>query len=281
MQRTPIFVFLLSTVALAAAACATVESAERAVAEALIPLDQENALGEQIHRQLGQEGIRYIEDPVVLQQVQQLAAPILQQAKRAAPKMSFHVHVVDNPKSVNAFATPGGHIYIESGLLQAVDSGAELAGVIAHEAAHVTERHAARNMVQAFGLQTVAALALGRDPSQLQQIAAAVVAQGTLLAHSRSQEIEADETGVVYATRAGYDPQGLIAFFGTLQQMTGRTPRALTWVSTHPSSEDRIANLQTYIREHHLSASGGHESLAGLHQRLQQQGVGGGGPPQR
>ena len=103
MQRTPIFVFLLSTVALAAAACATVESAERAVAEALIPLDQENALGEQIHRQLGQEGIRYIEDPVVLQQVQQLAAPILQQAKRAAPKMSFHVHVVDNPKSVNAF----------------------------------------------------------------------------------------------------------------------------------------------------------------------------------
>ncbi len=284
MQRTPIFVFLLSSMALAVAACATVESAERAAAEVLIPLDQENALGEQIHRKLEQEGLRYVQDPFVVQKVQEIATPILQQAKRKAPKMAFHVHVVDNPGSVNAFATPGGHIYVESGLLQAVDSEAELAGVIAHEAGHVTERHAARNMVQAFGLQTVAALALGQDPSQLEKIAASVVAQGTLLANSRSQEIEADETGVVFATRAGYDPQGLIGFFRKLQQMTGRTPRALTWLSTHPSSEDRIANLQGYIREHHLSASGGHQSLAELHQRLQQspqQGIGGGGQPPR
>jgi predicted Zn-dependent protease len=116
--------------------------------------------------------------------------------------------LVDAPDSVNAFATPGGHIYVESGLLAAVNTEAGLAGVISHEAAHILERHPARNLVQALGLETVAALALGEDASQLQQLAAAVVAQGAFLAHSRAQEIEADELGAVISSKVGYSPTG-------------------------------------------------------------------------
>ncbi len=284
MHRTLAVLSVTLPLALGAFGCATVRSAETAAAKALISPDQERALGAQIHQQLQAEGIRYVQDPYVVQRVNEIARPILAQAKRDRPEFDYRVFVVDNPKSVNAFATPGGYIYVESGLLEAVSSEAELAGVLAHEAGHITRRHAARNMVEQFGLHTVAALALGQDPSQLAQIAAAVVGTGTLLAHSRSQEIEADETGVVYATKAGYDPQGLVAFFGTMQKLTGKTPRVLTWVSTHPSSEDRVAHLQAYIREKKLSASGGHQSLAELQQRLQQaqqQGIGGGGQPPR
>jgi predicted Zn-dependent protease len=255
--------------------CATYRSAETAAARALIPVETENQLGEQLHQQLEKEGVRYVQDPAVVSKIQEIAAPILAEARRVRPEVEYHLYVVDDPGTVNAFATPGGSIYLESGLLGVIDNEAELAGVIAHEAGHIIGRHAARNIVQVYGVQTVAAIALGKDPSQLQQLAASIAAQGTILAHSRSQETEADEYGAQITSKVGYSPQGLVNFLEKLVKQSGRTPRPLTWTSTHPDSQERVDHLQDYIQKKDLTGGREGESLAPLRQRA----LGGGGGP--
>jgi predicted Zn-dependent protease len=230
-----------------------VVAAEKAAAAILISPEQENQLGAQLHAQLQKEGMKFLEDPEVTRYIDDMIRPILQAAKRDRPELKWRIHVVDDP-AVNAFATPGGYIYVQKGLILASQTESELAGVLAHEAGHVTGRHGARNLVQAYGLQTVAALALGENPGQLAQLAAQILATGAMLKHSRVQEIEADEYGARYSSAAGYDPRGLIAFFQTLQKQSGDTPRPLTWLSTHPAHSERISHLQAYIKKHNLRA---------------------------
>jgi beta-barrel assembly-enhancing protease len=111
-------------------------------------------------------------------------------------------------------------------------------------------------MVNALGLQTVAALALGRDPSALAQIGASIAGNGLMLAHGRSEENEADEFGVRYTSAAGYDPRGLVTFFEKLKAQQGHTPKALTWLSTHPATESRIAHINTMIAQNNLAGRG-------------------------
>lgn len=253
-MRTKICALSTIAVVVAGAGCATrpVRAAEKAAAALLISTSDEVKLGNQLHQQLDKEGMKYVQDPLVVQYVENLSRPILQMAKRDRKDITFHLHVVDKPNEVNAFATPGGHLYVMTGLILAAQNEAELAGVIAHEAGHVTGRHAARNMVQALGLQTVATLALGQNPSTLKQVAAQIAGTGAMLHHSRAQEIEADEYGATYARKAGYDPNGLISFFRTLQRQQGKVPKALTFLSTHPATSDRISALQKYIAEKKL-----------------------------
>jgi beta-barrel assembly-enhancing protease len=272
----------LSSIALSitATGCSSrpVRAAETAVARVLISPQQENQLGTKLHQELEKEGMRYVQDRAVVDYVDQIARPILRQAKRERPDVTFHLHVVDKPGEVNAFATPGGHLYVMSGLIGAARNEAELAGVIAHEAGHVVARHPARNLVQMYGLQMVASLALGNNPSLLEKIGATVVANGAFLAHSRSQELEADEYGALYTARAGYDPRGLITFFQTLQKSEGRAPKVLNWLSTHPTTSERIARLQEFMSKKKLR--GGQlntlNQLASIQQRLGS-GVGGAG----
>ena len=170
--------------------------------------------------------------------------------------MKWHVHVIDDPKTVNAFAVPGGHLFVYSGLLLAAENDAEVAGVLAHETGHVVARHSARQMVDAYGLQAIAALAGGQNPSLLEQIATKVAGTGLLLAHSRSEENEADEYGARYSNAAGYDPHGLTTFFQKLEATQGKQPQVMAWLSDHPLTPDRIAKVTHYIAVHHLTATG-------------------------
>ena len=251
-----------------AVACTTEQrvKTETAAAKALISDEQSEQIGRQVHAQLEQQGVKYLKDPVVQDYVDDVSARILYQAEKDRSDIHYHVHVIDDPKTVNAFATPGGHLFIYSGLILAADSEAELAGVIAHEAGHVAGRHVERQMVNAFGLQALTMLALGQNPSALQQMSAALAGTGLLRAHSRSEEIEADEYGARYAAGAGYDPDALISFFKTLQkQSDGKSPRALAWLQTHPTEQRRIDNLEDYIKEHDLVGarkdSGRHDEI--------------------
>jgi predicted Zn-dependent protease len=107
-------------------------------------------------------------------------------------------------------------------------------------------------MVDQFGLETVAVLVLGQNPSTMAALAAQVATTGTMLANSRADENEADLYGVRYASAAGYDPHGMVSFFQSLLAAQGKTPRLLTWLSDHPATEDRIARVQRYIDESHL-----------------------------
>jgi predicted Zn-dependent protease len=255
--------------------------AEKAVAKALISDEQENQIGLQVKQELEQkEHVRYAEDPQVVSFVKGITDRILPLAEKDRPGVKWDVKVIDDAKTVNAFATPGGHLYVYSGLLMAADNPSEVAGVLSHECGHVVARHSARQMVDAFGLQAVAALALGKNPGLASQVAAGVAGKGLMLANSRGDETEADEYGARYASGAGYDPRGLITFFEKLQKQEGKTPQVMKFLSDHPATPDRINYLQKYIADHHLSGTDGRDpdGLPGVKSRLPKGGAPGTAP---
>ncbi|AEI65224.1 M48 family metallopeptidase [Corallococcus macrosporus] len=257
MQRILVAVLGLTLTTGLSAGCTQQRiSAEKAVARAFISDEEEEKLGKQVKAELEtKEKIKYVEDPAVVDYVRGISASILKQASKDRPGVKWKIHVIDDPKTVNAFATPGGYLYVYTGLILAADTEAELAGVMAHEAGHVVGRHSARAMVNQMGLQTITQAALGKNPGTVAQIAAQLVSGGTMLAHGRGEEIEADEYGARYASGAGYDPRGLVTFFEKLQKEQGDTPAMMKWLSTHPTNRDRIANIQKIISEKKLRGS--------------------------
>jgi predicted Zn-dependent protease len=262
---------LVGALMMTGAGCATQRAAvEKTAANLLISDEEEARIGKEVKAELEQkQKIRYVQDPEVLAYVNKVATPVLRAANRDR-KVSWKVNVIDDPKTVNAFATPGGYLYVYTGLLLAASNDAELAGVMGHEAAHVTQRHSARQMVSAFGLQAVTQLALGKNPGLASKIAAGLAGQGLLLAHSRSDEEEADAAGAVYTNAAGYDPRGLATFFQKLQKQSGDLPPVLTFLSTHPNPGDRVKEVNRLIKEKRLNATGGRDSaqLQAIQQRV-------------
>ncbi|XXF76778.1 M48 family metallopeptidase [Myxococcaceae bacterium GXIMD 01537] len=246
--------------------------AEKTVASVFISDQQEEQLGLQVKQELEQkEKVKYVQDAAVVEYVRSVSTPILQAANKDRQGVKWKINVIDDAKTVNAFATPGGYLYVYTGLLLAATSEAELAGVMAHEAGHVVGRHSARAMVNAYGLQAITQVALGENPGAAAQIAAQLAGGGLQLAHGRSEETEADEYGAHYSSAAGYDPNGLISFFEKLQKEQGQTTELMKWMSTHPSNEDRIRHLQQVIARDNLKGSGKTpDRLAAIKAKLQQ-----------
>lgn len=238
----------------------TYAETEKTVAAVLISDEQEDAIGQQIHAELDkgsaeQPPIKYVKDTVVTGYVEGLIGKLTPHANkdRAA---KWKVHVIDDPQTVNAFATPGAQIYVYTGLLLAATTEAEVVGVLGHELGHVVARHSARGLVNTYGLNAISAVALGKDPSTAAQIGAALLGNGALLAHSRSDENEADTYAVKYSAASGYDATGIAGFFEKLVAMQGRTPMFLTFFSTHPAPEDRIALVNQQVAEQGLAGKG-------------------------
>ena len=143
-------------------------------------------------------------------------------------------------RSVNAFAAPGGHVVVLSGLIDEAKSGDEVAGVLAHEIAHVIHRHPMESLVRAMGL---AALAEALSGDGLGGTAAMLLA---VTAYSREAEAEADATAVALLEAAGYDPLGLTDFFGRMAGEEKRSGAGLipSYLSTHPPSEARVRMIE-------------------------------------
>ena len=260
---------------LSAAGCAMplARSAETNLAKALVSTDQEKQIGAQMKTELEtKQKVHYLADPVVVQYVRNVANKIIAQGKKDRSDVTWEVNVIDDAKTVNAFATPGGYLYVYSGLLAAADDEAQVAGVMAHETGHVVALHPARSMVAAYGLEAIAALASGNNPGLLSKLTTGIAENGLMLAHSRADETEADEFGARYASGAGYDPHALIAFFRTLQAQEGTTPRALVFLSDHPATPDRIKHLEQFIAANHLPGSDlGKQAFAPIKARVQGQ----------
>jgi beta-barrel assembly-enhancing protease len=243
----------------AALACASPlkESVEKSAAKALVSPDQAKQIGLQVQSELEKQGVQFVNDSTVDGWVAKVAEPLFGEARKARPDLKdWRVHVINDPKTVNAFATTGGDLYVYSGLVQLADDGAELAGVIAHEIGHVAEYHVQRQMVDALGLEALTALAVGKNPGAATQLVAGIGGKAAMLANSRSDEKQADEWGVVHADAAGYDPSGLVRFFQKLQAQEGKTAAALGWLSDHPTTPSRIADTQKLIGEKSLHAKG-------------------------
>ena len=226
-------------------------------AELLISPEQENMLGAQLKAELEKgsaemPAIRYLQEPELRGYVLALADKVVSLGRAERPEFTWSVEVIDDPTQVNAFATPGGYLYVYTGLLRAADNEAEVVGVMGHEVGHVLARHFARRLVKTYTLQGLIAIALGQNPSALAELGAAVLAQGYLLSHSRDDEREADEYGARLVSRAGYDPRGLVTFFAKLEQMQGQVPAFLKYLSGHPPPSDRQADVEALIEREML-----------------------------
>jgi predicted Zn-dependent protease len=168
----------------------------------------------------------------------------------AAPGTRFPYEFrVVNQADINAFALPGGFVYINRGALNAARSEDEIAAVLAHEIAHVSLRHGTNQASKAYlaqaGLGLVGSLLGGRAQGGLGQIIGMVGGFGLntlFLKHSRSAESQADLLGAQIMRRAGYDPRGMVSFLQTIQRHSGG--RSVEWLSDHPNPENRVARLQ-------------------------------------
>ena len=162
-----------------------------------------------------------------------------------APELEWHFKAIEH-KSVNAFALPGGYIYITSGMLKKLVSEAQLAGVLAHEAIHVTARHTAVQMSGQIGTDIALAAVLPADISQGVMQATSVIRQLVLLKYSRDDERQADEYGLDYMVKAGYDPYGMVE---TMQMLEAENEvRPVEFLSSHPSPRNRAEFLRQEIQ---------------------------------
>ncbi len=258
--------------ALAAAGCATAATRglETDLAKAIVSTDQENQIGAQLKSDLEtKQKIVYLTDAAVVGQVRAIADKVIQFGKKDRPEVQWQVFVIDDRKTINAFATPGGYLYVYRGLLEMAQNEAELAGVMAHETGHVVARHAARSLVAAYGLEAIAAMAAGNNPGLVAKLATSIAENGVMLSHSRADETEADEYGARYAAAAGYDPHGLISFFQRLKQKSGDVSGLTAYLSDHPATQDRIDHLNGYIAQQGVSGGDlGIPSYARMLQRL-------------
>ena len=199
----------------------------------LVSLDQEWGMRNDLRAQVSQQA--QVLDSSYLNTV---GRRIAAQTPYGNRRWDFAI-VRDN--TVNAFNLPGGLVYVNSGLIAEADTLSELAGVLAHEIGHGAARHGTQLMTRAYGYNAIAGLLLGRNPSQGKQIAAQLLGTGILTNYSREAEREADRLGVHYTYQAGYDPEGMVDFYGEMLDMRRRKPSKVEqFFSSHPVTEERV-----------------------------------------
>ena len=193
-----------------------------------------------------EKSTKFITDPVVVEYVNRIGQNLV---KNSDAKVPFTIKVIDSDE-INAMALPGGFFYVNSGLILNADEEAELAGVMAHEIAHVAAHHAAREMTRMNYAQlgTIPLIFIGGWTGYGIYEAANIAVPMTFLHFSRDFEAQADYLGVQYMYRAGYDPQAFITFFEKVQALEKRKPGAVAKVfADHPQTPDRILHSQEEI----------------------------------
>jgi predicted Zn-dependent protease len=189
-----------------------------------------------------------IRDPVAVQALNRLGGELARQADSTGRRYTFYL--VDSPE-VNAFAVPGGHVFVNRGLVEAADQQAELAGVLGHEIAHVTERHGLEQMEKRQGAGMLVSLVyvlLGREPGVLEQVAIQGGGAAIFAKYGRDAEREADAEAIETTVAAGYDPQGVATFFEELLREQQRQPGQVEqWFASHPTSAERVREARAMI----------------------------------
>ena len=210
----------------------------------LISVPQEIEIGREENAQVRKQ-IKQVRDPQVTAYITRLGQRLAKAAPGARYPYSFQV--ADDAK-INAFSLPGGPVWINRGVLRAAGNESQVAGVLAHEIAHIAQRHAAdqltKTLLTRWSLGVLGAMLGNAGGAGTAQAAGAMVANGVFLKFSRDDEREADRVGLQIMTRAGWDPRGMIELFEVLRRESKRDPGAVeVFFSTHPSPEDRIAQL--------------------------------------
>ena len=205
---------------------------------------QEVQLGKQFSREIEKE-LKIYSDPIVTAYIDQLGQHLANHSQRQ--NITYHFKVV-NTEVVNAFAVPGGYLYVNIGLIRVAENESELAGVIGHEIGHVVGKHGVKQLTRQLGLAAVAQLALGEDQSELKKMVAGLAANGVLTKYSRDAERAADIYAVQEMYDAGIDPEGMATFFEKLLRLQKSKPSKLQQLfSTHPPTAERITAVRSQI----------------------------------
>ena len=191
---------------------------------------------------------KLVTEEAILEDFKKLSDPLLEAVE--SERYTFEFHILEDP-TLNAFALPGGKMAIHTGLILKAESAEEVLGVMAHEMAHVELQHSMRNLVEMVGLYGIISAVLG----DVSGIAAILVNNAPYLMQmkfSRDHEREADAMGFQYLMKANIDPRGMVAFFEKIQKEHDEAGApdmdgALSMLSTHPATKERIANLNALI----------------------------------
>jgi beta-barrel assembly-enhancing protease len=208
-------------------------------------LESEIRMGKQYAMQV-ENSVKMVQDPVVTEYVNRIGQNLVRNSDAQVP---FTIKVIDSDE-INAFALPGGFFYVNSGLLLAADEEAELAGVMAHEIAHVAARHGTRQMTRAqwANIGTIPLIFVGGGIGYAVYEAAGLGLPLTFMKFQRNFEAEADYLGLQYMYKTGYDPQAFISFFEKIQAKEKKKPGTLAKAfATHPQTPDRIEKSQQEI----------------------------------
>ena len=200
--------------------------------------EEEARLGEQAAAEVLTQ-VELVQDEAVQAYVADVAADLIATTEMA--DADWTVTVIEEA-TINAFALPGGHVFVHSGLVGAVGSQAELAAVLAHEIAHVEARHSTERMTKARGVAELAGL-IG-DDGELERLAEDIAAAGIAAKFSRDDEREADALGVSHLAAAGYEPSAMVDFLELLNRTADRRPNLVErFFGTHPVTEERIDDV--------------------------------------
>ena len=210
--------------------------------------EQDVALGKQINEEILSKGNEFpVLDPKRYPQTYEYLNGIVNKILESGEvnyrdDFAWQVYIINDDKTLNAFATPGGYIYVYSGLIKYLDREDDLAGVLGHEIAHADLRHSTRQLQKIYGLNMLLSLALG-EGSGLEQVMGQIVGNITALSFSREYEREADARSVDYLAGTDYECDAAKSFFIKLNEMEerGQVP---TFLSTHPNPERRIQSIE-------------------------------------
>ena len=187
-----------------------------------------------------EQGIRLYRDPVVTNYINDLGQSLVRHSKRNNIAYTF--------KGVNAYAIPGGFIYVHLDLIRAAKSESELAAVLGHEIGHIVGRHSMKRLTQVYSIEILKQLILDENSSDFKKLVADVLAAGLLFRYSRDAERESDFYGVQNVYDAGISPEGAATFFETLRAIQRREPSSLErFLSTHPVPSERVVNVRNQI----------------------------------
>jgi predicted Zn-dependent protease len=208
-------------------------------------LEHEISVGKAYAQQI-EQSMKLVQDPVVNEYVNRIGQNLV---RNSDAKVPFTIKVVDDD-SINAFALPGGFFYVNSGLILAADEEAEMAGVMAHEIAHVAARHAMRQMTRAqwANFASIPLIFIGGGAGYAARMAANLLVPTTFMKFSRSFEAEADYLGLEYMYKSGYDPQAFISFFEKVEATETKKPGAMSKLfASHPQTPDRVTTSEKEI----------------------------------
>lgn len=216
----------------------------------ILSIEEDKKLGAQVSNEIESDPTTYpilskTDYPKAYEHIERITNTILNSGNVTyKDEFAWQVKIIKNDSTLNAFATPGGYIYVYTGLIKYLDTEDQLAGVMGHEIAHADKRHTSRNITKQYGLDVVLQVIIGKNQTVLTQIAKGLAG----LSYSRDFEREADNFSVVYLQPTSYQCNGAAGFF---EKMTadgggGRTPEFL---STHPNPDNRIEAINNKATE--------------------------------